>query len=78
MLATMIEAYLVDVGGLCAEPGERFGELVEVQRTERFRVAALCPAAAETAGIQLFHAAAKPRRGVVREPWAHAHDGAMQ
>jgi hypothetical protein len=77
MLGAMIDAYLVDVGGMCAEPGEQFGEFVEVQRTERFRVAALCPAAAETAGIQLFHAAAKPRRGVVRDPWARAHDGAM-
>ena len=78
MLNTMIEAYLVDVGGFCAEPGEQYGELVEVQRTERFRVAALGPAAAETAGIQLFHAAAKPRRGVVRDLWARAHGGAMQ
>ena len=40
------------------EPGEQLGTLVEVQRTERFRIAALSPAAAETAGLQLFSAAA--------------------
>ena len=58
MLAAMIDAFVVEVGALCAEPGEQLGTLVEVQRTERFRIAALSPAAAETAGMQLFSAAA--------------------
>ena len=43
MLAGMIDAFLVEVGALCAEPGEQLGTLVEVQRTERFRIAALTP-----------------------------------
>ena len=62
MLAPMIDAFLVDVGALCEEPGEQLGTLVEVQRTERFRISALSPAAAETAGMQLFSAEATRRR----------------
>lgn len=77
MLAPMIDAFLVDVGGLCMEPGDQLGTVVEVQRTERFRIAALSPAAAETAGLQLFSAAASRKRGVVRDPWAEARDGAL-
>ena len=72
MLAPMIDAFLVDVGAVCAEPGEQLGPLVEVQRTERFRIAALGPAAAETAGMQLFSAAAARQRRLVRDPWARA------
>jgi hypothetical protein len=77
MLAAMIDAFLVDVGGLCVEPGDQHGTVVEVQRTERFRIAALGPAAAETAGLQLFSAAASRNRGVVRDRWAEARDGAL-
>ena len=62
---------------VCVEPGEQHGTLVEVQRTERFRIAALGPAAAETAGLQLFSAAASRNRGVVRDRWAEARDGAL-
>ena len=47
----MIDAFVVEVGALCAEPGEKLGTLVEVQRTERFRISGLSPAAAETAGM---------------------------
>jgi hypothetical protein len=72
MLAVMIDAFLVDVGGLCAEPGEELGTLVEVPRSERFRIAALGPAAAEIAGIQLFSAAASRNRRVVRDRWVRA------
>jgi hypothetical protein len=69
----MTDAFLVEVGALCAEPGEQLGTLVEVQRTERFRIAALSAAAAETAGMQLFSAAAAARRRrLVRDPWARA------
>jgi hypothetical protein len=77
MLAGMIDAFLVDVGGMCVEPGEQLGTLVEVQRTERFRIAALSPAAAETAGLQLFSAVAARNRRVVRDPWAEAREGAL-
>ena len=72
MLGSMIDAFLVEVGAVCAEPGEQLGTLVEVQRTERFRIAALSPAAAETAGMQLFTAAAARQRRVVRDPWVRA------
>ena len=72
MLGPMSDAFLVEVGALCEEPGEQLGTLVEVQRTERFRIAALSPAAAETAGMQLFNAAAARQRRVVRDPWARA------
>ena len=68
----MIDAFVVEVGGLCAEPGEQLGTLVEVQRTERFRISALSPAAAETAGMQLFSAASARRRRLVRASWARA------
>jgi len=68
----MIDAFLVEVGAVCSEPGEQLGTLVEVQRTERFRIAALSPAAAETAGMQLFSAAATRQRRLVRDPWARA------
>ena len=68
MLAGMIDAFLVEVGALCAE----LGTLVEVPRTERFRIAAPSPAAAETAGMQLFSAAAARQRRLVRDPWARA------
>ena len=68
MLGPMIDAF----GALCQEPGEQLGTLVEVQRTERFRISALSPAAAETAGMQLFSAEATRRRGLVRDPWARA------
>ena len=56
----MVDAFVVEVGALCEEPGEQLGTLVEVQRTERFRISALSPAAAETAGMQLVSA---ERRG---------------
>lgn len=69
----MIDAFDVEVGALCAEPGEQLGTLVEVQRTERFRISALSPAAAETAGMQLFSAQAARRRSLVREPWTRVH-----
>jgi hypothetical protein len=72
MLAPMIDAFMVEVGALCAEPGEQHGTLVEVQRTERFRISALGPAAAEIAGMQLFSAEATRRRRLVRDPWARA------
>ena len=72
MLGPMIDAFFVEVGALCAEPGDEHGSLVEVQRTERFRISALSPAAAETAGMQLFSAAAARQRRLVREPWARA------
>lgn len=72
MLGPMVDAFMVEVGALCAEPGEQHGTLVEVQRTERFRISALGPAAAETAGMQLFSADATRRRRLVREAWAHA------
>ena len=68
----MIDAFVVEVGALCAEPGEQLGTLVEVQRTERFRIAALSPTAAETAGMQLFSAEASRRRRLVRDPWVRA------
>ena len=77
MLAPMIDAFLVDVGGVCMEPGDQHGTVVEVQRTERFRIAALGPAAAETAGLQLFSAAAARKCSVVRDRWAEARDGAL-
>jgi hypothetical protein len=72
MLAGMVDAFVVEVGAMCSEPGERLGTRVEVQRTERFRIAALGPAAAETAGMQLFSAAATRQRRLVRDPWARA------
>jgi hypothetical protein len=72
MLGPMIDAFVVEVGALCEEPGEQLGTLVAVQRTECFRIAALSSAAAETAGMQLFSAEATRRRGVVRDPWARA------
>jgi hypothetical protein len=72
MLADMIDAFVVEVGAVCAEPGEQLGTLVEMERTESFRIAALSPAAAETAGMQLFSAAAARQRRLVRDPWARA------
>ena len=72
MLAAMIDAFEVEVGAMCSEPGEQLGTLVEVERTERFRIAALSPAAAETAGMQLFSAEATRRGRLVRDPWARA------
>ena len=72
MLGPMIDAFVVEVGALCAEPGEQMGMLVEVQRTERFRISAFSPAAAETAGMQLFSAEASRRRRLVRDPWVRA------
>jgi hypothetical protein len=72
MLGRMIDAFFVEVGAMCAEPGEQLGTLVEMERTESFRIAALGPAAAETAGMQLFSAAAARRRRLVRDPWARA------
>ena len=72
MLGPMIDAFVVEVGALCAEPGEQMGMLVEVQRTERFRISALSPAAAKTAGMQLFNAEASRRRRLVRDPWVRA------
>jgi hypothetical protein len=71
-----VPAFLVEVGGLCCGPGERLGEVVEVASTDVFRIAALGPAAAETAGLQLFHAAATRRRRFVRDPWARVRNGA--
>lgn len=73
-----VPAFLVEVGGLCCGPGECLGELVEVASTDVFRIAALGPAAAETAGLQLFHAAATRERRVVRDPWARARNGAAR
>jgi hypothetical protein len=70
-----VPAFLVEVGGLCCGPGERLGEVVEVASTDVFRIAAPGPAAAETAGMQLFHAAATRRRRFVRDPWARARNG---
>jgi len=70
-----VTAFLVEVGGLCCGPGERLGEVVEVASTDVFRIAAPGPAAAETAGMQLFHAAATRRRRFVRDPWARARNG---
>ena len=64
----MIDAFVVEVGALCEEPGEQLGTLVAVQRTERFRISALSPAAAETAGMQLFSAEATRRGRLVRDP----------
>jgi hypothetical protein len=72
MLGPMIDACGVDGGALCEEPGEQLGTLVEVQRTERFRISALSPAAAETAGMQLFSAEATRRGRLVRDAWARA------
>ena len=72
MLGPMIDAFVVEVGALCEEPGEQLGTLVAVQRTERFRISALSPAAAETAGMQLFSAEATRRGRLVRDPWARA------
>jgi hypothetical protein len=72
MLGPMIDAFVVEVGALCEEPGERLGTLVEVQRTKRFRISALGPAAAETAGMQLFSAEATRRRRLVRDAWVRA------
>jgi hypothetical protein len=72
MLGPMSDAFLVEVGALCEEPGEQLGTLVEVQRTERFRISALSPAAAETAGMQLFSAEATRRGRLVRDAWARA------
>jgi hypothetical protein len=72
MLAPMVDAFVVEVGALCEEPGEQLGTLVEVQRTECFRISALSPAAAETAGMQLFSAEATRQRRLVRDAWARA------
>ena len=77
MLAPMFDAFMVEVSGVCAEPGDQLGTTVEVRRTERFRIAAVGPAAAEMAGIQLFSAAVARKRGVVRDRSAQARDGAM-
>jgi hypothetical protein len=71
------EPFLVDVGGMWAGPGERLGELATIERTDVFRIAAPGRAAAETAAVQLFHAAATRERHVVREPWARARNGAI-
>ena len=68
----MVDAFVVEVGALCEEPGEQLGTLVEVQRTGRFRISALSPAAAETAGMQLFSAEATRQRRLVRDAWARA------
>jgi hypothetical protein len=73
----MIDAFMVEVSGVCAEPGDELGTVIEVQRTERFRIAAVGPAAAEVAGIQLFSAVVARKRGVVRDRSAHARNGAM-
>jgi hypothetical protein len=43
-----------------------------VHRTERFRISAVSPAAAETAGMQLFSAEATRQRRLVRDAWARA------
>jgi hypothetical protein len=77
MLARMIDAFMVEVSGVCAEPADQLGTMVEVQRTESFRIAAVGPAAAEMAGIQLFSAAVARKRGVVRDRSARASNGAM-
>ena len=68
----MIDAFVVEVGALCEEPGEQLGTLVAVQRTQRFRISALSSAAAETAGMQLFSAEATRQRRLVRDAWVHA------
>jgi methyl coenzyme M reductase beta subunit len=65
----MVDAFVVEVGALCEEPGDQLGTLVEVQRTERFRISAVSPAAAETAGMQLFSAEATRQRRLVRDAW---------
>ena len=70
-----VPAYVVEVGGVCCGAGERLGEVVEVDSSDVFRIAAPGPAAAETAGMQLFHAAAARRRRFVRDPWARARNG---
>jgi hypothetical protein len=70
-----VPAYLVEVGGLCCGPGEQVGEIVEVDSSDVFLIAAPGPAAAETAGMQLFHAAATRRRRFVRDPWARVRNG---
>jgi hypothetical protein len=71
-----VPAFLVEVGGLCCGSGEHAGEVVEVPSSDVFRIAAPGPAAAETAGMQLFHAAATRQRRFVRDPWARVRNGA--
>jgi hypothetical protein len=72
----MSARFLVDVGGVLAGPGERLGELATTERTDVFAISAPGRAAAETAAVQLFLAAATRERQVVREPWARARNGA--
>jgi hypothetical protein len=72
----MSEPFLVEVGGMCAGPGMQLGEIAVTERIDVFRIAAPGRAAAETAAVQLFYAAATRERQIVRDPWARTYNGA--
>src|SRR3954465_9130508 len=72
VLRPLIDALRVESRARSEEPRAQPGTLVEVQRTERFRISALSPAAAETAGMQLFSAEATRRGRLVRDAWVRA------